>query len=147
MIKPHQHDHPTPEITARAVEAMELSGDWEAVAAVCAVSRPLLDRWLKDGQGDDASHDEASFYSCVMAARGRFTLNRLKQIRELVEEEPKVLLRIMDLDRKKKSGPAGRPKKQPVEHGENEGDRMVMDMLSQIGSRAEEEEEDDGDDD
>ena len=131
-IKPHSHTSPVPALTALATEAMELSGDWDDVAAVLAIPRTMLDKWLSRGQQEDASVVEEEFYRCTMAARARFTMERLRAVAALVAEDPALAIKLMEIAKKKEGPGRGHPKKAPKPHEAAAGDKMVMDMLRQI---------------
>ena len=131
-IKPHNHTVPVPVLTALATEAMELSGDWDDVAAVLAISRPMLDKWLSRGQQEDATVAEEEFYRNVMAARARFTMQRLRDVAAMVKEDPSLTIKLMEIAKKKEGPGRGHPKKAPKPHEAAAGDKMVMDMLRQI---------------
>jgi hypothetical protein len=61
----------------------------------------------------------------------------------LVAEDPALAIKLMEIAKKKEGPGRGHPKKAPKPHEAAAGDKMVMDMLRQIGAAREAAEEDD----
>lgn len=121
---------PDADMVERAVMAMELSGLLEEVASVCAVPLARVEAWIKEGAADGAPEDVARFYDAVMAAKARFSLDRLQKLAVLEAENPRLLLERLKIETAKTA--KGQAKNPQLEAQGESGNKMVMDMLRQI---------------